>query len=211
MNMRSKSLPLKRSTPQSTRLDKLAPVPEPTFAQPERRSFLVPILVALAALALASGIAIHFYPATTVNIDHIHTDVVDTHTVFATKTIVIGPQKSQDVLYIVEDLRVDNQLRLNIFLDDFELTLTDADGAQLVVKAVQKTDLPTLRSSFPQLQPMLTTPLLRETSIEPGKAAQGAVVFSLPLPKATWDTRRSAVIKVDLYHQPSLYLTIPKA
>ena len=184
---------------------------EPTFAQPAHRSLLVPILLAVVALALATAIAIRFFPATTVNIDHIRTEAVETHTVFAEHTIVLGAQRSQDVLYIVETFKVDNQLRLNIFLDDFNLTLTNPDGKQLTIKAAQKSDLPTLRTSFPALDPLLATPLLRETSIEPGKAAQGAVIFALPLPKSMWDARQSAVIKVDLYHQPSIYLTIPKA
>lgn len=184
---------------------------EPTFAQPERRSYLVPILVALVALALACVIAVHFFPATTVNIDHIQTDIVDTHTVFASHSIVLAAKESEDVLYVVETLKVDNQLRMHIFLDDFQLTLTNPDGKQLTVKATQKNDLPTLRSSFPKLAPLLVTPLLRETSIEPARAAQGAVVFALPIPKAMWDARKSAVIQVDVYHQPSLYLTVPKA
>ncbi len=184
---------------------------ELTFAQPARRSYLIPILVAVVALALATLIAIRFFPATTINIDHVRTDVVDTHTVFKEKTIVIQEQKAQDVLYVVETLRVDNQLRLNISLDDFNLKLTNPDGKELTVKAVQKTDLPTLRSSFPKLDPLLAMPLLRDTNIEPGKSAEGALVFSFSLPKEMWDARKSAVIKVDVYHQPSLYLTIPKA
>ena len=186
-------------------------MPDPTFAQPERRSFLVPILVAITALALAVAIAVHFYPATTVNIDHIRTDVVDTHTVFESHSMVLSSNQTQDVLYIVETLKVDNQLRLNIFLDDFNLTLTDPENHVLTIKAAQKGDLPTLRSSFPRLAPLLSAPLLRETLIEPGKAAQGAIIFSIPIPKTMWETRKSAVIQVDLYHQPSLYLTIPKA
>ena len=183
---------------------------EPTFSQPERRSFLVPILVAVFALALATAIAIHFFPATTVNIDHLDTDLLDTHTVFESHSMVLGAEQSQDVLYLVETLKVDNQLRLAISLDDFSLNLTNPDGHQLTVQAVQKGDLDNLETSFPKLKPLLTHPLLRETDIEPKQSAQGSVVFSLPVPKAMWDARQSAVVKVDLYHQPSLYLTIPK-
>ncbi len=163
------------------------------------------------ALALATIIAIHFFPATTVNIDHLHTDVVETRTVFESHSIVLGAKQSQDMLFVVETLKVDNQLRLAISLDDFSLNLTNAEGQQMVVKAVQKGDLANLATSFPQLQPLLSTPLLRETSLEPGQAAQGTVVFSLPVPKAMWDARQSAILKVDLYHQPSLYLTLPKS
>lgn len=183
---------------------------EPTFSQPERRSFLVPILVAVIALALATAIGIHFFPATTVNIDHVHTDVVDTHTVFASHSNVIGQEQSENVLLIAETLKVDNQLRLAISLDDFNLNLTNPDGHQLTVKALQKGDLENLETSFPQMKPLLTTPLLRDTNLEPGHSAQGTVVFSLPVPKSMWDSRQSGVVKVDLYHQPSLYLTLPK-
>ena len=183
---------------------------DPTFSQPERRSFLVPILVAIVALALATAIAIHFFPATTVNIDQVRTEVVDTHTAFKSKSIVVGPAPTEDLLFIVETLKVDNQLRLAISLDDFSLDLTDKDGKQLTLRAIQNKDIENIETSFPQLQPLLTTPLARDTNIEPGHSAQGTILFSLQVAKEIWDTRRSGVVKVDLYHQPSLYLTIPK-
>lgn len=188
----------------------MKPVADPSFSQPERRSFLVPILVAIAALALAIVIAIHFFPATTINIDHLHSDAVDTHTVFQSHSKVIGQQQSQDVLFIAETLKVDNQLRFAISLDDFSLNLTNPDGHQFTVKAVQKGDLESIQASFPRLKPLLTTPLLRDTDIEPGKVAEGTILFSLPVPQTMWDARQSGVVKVDVYHQPSLYLTIPK-
>ena len=184
-------------------------MPDPTFAQPARRSLLVPILLAIGALAVAVAIAIHFFPATTVNIDHLETHTLPTHTVYKSQSIVLGPDQSQDVLFVATNLRVDNQLRVPIYLDDFTLTFTNPDGAELTAKATQKLDLPNIETSFPALRPLVPTPLLRETALDPGKAAQGTLLFSLPIPEATWNARKSAIIKVDLYHQPSLYLTIP--
>jgi hypothetical protein len=184
-------------------------VPEPTFAQPERRSFLVPILLALAAIAVAIAIAIHFFPATTVNIDHLHTEVLPTETVFKSPSVV-GVDETNRVLFVASTIRVDNQLRVPIYLDDFEITFTDPDDATLTAKAAQKNDLPDLQTNFPGLKPLLTTPLLRDTEIDPGKSAQGTVVFPLSIPKSTWDTRKSAVIKASIYHQPAVYVTIPK-
>jgi hypothetical protein len=70
--------------------------------------------------------------------------------------------------------------------------------------------LPDIETNFPQLKPLLTAPLLRDTAIDPGKSAQGTVLYSINLPKEIWDARKSAVIKVAIYHQPALYLTIPK-
>ena len=186
-------------------------MPEPTFSQSPRRSLLLPILIAFGALALAVAVAIHFFPATSVNVDHIHTDLLPTHTVYKSNSIVLGPDQSQDVLFIATTIRLDNQLRVPIFVDDFNLTFTNPDGAELTTKAVQKDDIANLQLSFALLKPMTVKPLLRETSIDPAKTAQGSIVFSLPIPKAMWDARKSAVIKVDIYHQPSLYLTIPKS
>ncbi len=184
-------------------------VPDPTFAQPERRSYLIPILVAIAALAVALVVATHFFPATTVNIAHVHTDVLPTHTVYKTDSTVVGQDPAENILYVAETLTIDNQLRRPIDLDDFTLTFINAQGAQLTQRAVEKADLPNLELSFPALRPLLTQPLLRETSIDPGKQATGTLLFALQVPQQMYDTRQSAVIKVDLYHLNPIYQIIP--
>jgi hypothetical protein len=184
-------------------------VPDPSFAQRERRSFLVPILLALAALGLAAAIAIHFFPATTVNVDHVETSVLSTDTVFQGSTIV-GLNKTEHVFFVASTIRVDNQLRQPIFLDNFHLTFTNPDDAELVVDAAAQSDLPQVELNFPALKPLLANPLLRNATIDSGKAAQGTLLFSLTISESMWKARKSAVIKVDLYHQPSIYVTIPK-
>lgn len=185
---------------------------DPTFAQPERRSFLVPALVAVAAIALAIAIAVHYFPATTVNLDHVGAVVIPTHTAYSpiNKTITIAPIESEDVLFLVETIRLDNRLRVPIFPDDYTLTLTAADNRQATFRAIKIIDLADLQLTFPQLVAPLQSPLPRDIAIEPGKASQGALLFSIPLSKATWDARKSAVLKVDLYHYPSQSVTIPK-
>ena len=182
----------------------------PDFPQPERRSTLVPILVAIVAIAAAVLIGIHFFPATALNIVHLKTDVVETHTVYKTDTKVVGVlPETQDILYIATSLRVENQHRGPISLDGYSLTFTNPDGAQLVVKAIEKGDIPSVEQTFPQLTPYLSKAMLRDTEVEAGQSATGTLVFPLQVPKAMWDARKSAVIQVDVYHQPSLYLTIP--
>ena len=184
-------------------------MPEP-FSQPERRPFLVPILLALAALALAIGIAIHFFPATTVNIEHVRTDILPTETKFKGSTVV-GVSENFKVLYVASTVKVDNQLRVPIYLDDFHLTFTMPDDSEVTVQAADKHDIPDVELNYPALKPMLTNQLQRETVIEPGKSASGTILFPLnKLDQAMWDARKSAIIKVDLYHQPAVYITIPK-
>ena len=185
-------------------------MPDPTFAPSERRSFLVPILLALAALAAAILIAIHFFPATTVNIEHLHTGVLPTETKLK-GSYVVGLSEIDKVLYVASTIQVDNQTRAPLYLDGFHLTFTMPDDGEVTVQAAGKHDIPELELNFPALKPLLTTPLQSETLIEPSKSASGTVLFPLNrIDKAMWDQRKSAVIKVDLYHQPPVYVTIPK-
>jgi len=184
-------------------------VSAPTFVQPERRSFLAPILLAVAAIAVAIGIAMYFFPATTINADHIQTSVLPTETKFNGSTIV-GIAHIEHVLFVASTIRVDNQLRVPIDLDDFHLTVIGADNTELTESAVRTRDLPDMETNYPALKPLITKLLERETSIDPKNSAQGTVVFSLTIPKDVWDQRKSAVIKVDVYHQNPVYVTIPK-
>jgi hypothetical protein len=184
-------------------------VPDLTFSQPERSSFLKPILLAVAAIAVAIALAVHFFPATTVNIDHVHTDVLPTETVFKGSTIV-GLAETNRVLFVASTIRIDNQLRYPIYLDDFHITLTDPSGAEMTVSADTPKDLPDLETNYPALKPLVITLLARNTVIDQGKSTQGTLLFPLTLRKEVWDSRKSAVIKVDLYHQPAIYITIPK-
>jgi hypothetical protein len=184
-------------------------VSAPLFAQPERRSFLVPVLLALAAIAVAVGLARHFFPATTVNIVHIHTAVLPTETVFSGSTIV-GQHQVERVLFVASKIRIDNQLRQPIYLDGFHITFTNAQGAEETESAFRENELAPAIANYAGLQPLVTQPLLINTVINPNSTAEGTLLFSLRIPKDMWDARQSAIIKVDLYHRPALYLTIPR-
>lgn len=181
----------------------------PQFHQAERRSLLVPALLALVLLVTAVGVARHYFPATSIDIDHLHTNLLPTHTVFATDTKIVGASQAQDVLFVATAARVRNGMQVPIFLDGASCTLTDQAGAILTVKAVEKSDLPNVETSFPKLKSLLQHPLFRDISIEPGKAAEGTLLLSFPFTEAQWKARTSAVIEMNIYHQHPVYLTIP--
>jgi len=94
--------------------------------------------------------------------------------------------------------------------DDITGTFTSADDAVVTSSAIEKTDLPNLYISFPRLKSLSSTPLYRESSIQPGADGEGMVVFGFPIDQATWDKRKSATITVDLYHQGQFTTEIPK-
>ena len=184
---------------------------ELTFSQSERRSFLVPILIALAVLAIA-GAGIYLYmPHRVADLAVTHTAILPTHTEFKTDSRLVGAQtESQDDLYVLATVRIDDRLHVPLFISDITGALTTADDAVVTSSAVQKSDLENLYFTFPKLKPLASAPLVRESTIPPGDHAEGMVLLHFPLTEADWNNRKSATVTVEFYHQGQFTVTIPK-
>jgi hypothetical protein len=125
--------------------------------------------------------------------------------------MIVGSQaQAEEELYVLATVRIDDKLRLPLFLKDLTGTLTTADGSVVTTSAVEKNDLAGLYITFPALKPLVSAPLLRETEIPPGQHAEGMVLLHFPVDQATWDQRKSAIVTIDLNHQDSLTVEIPK-
>jgi hypothetical protein len=182
-----------------------------SFSQAERRSYAIPALIAFAILLIGVGIFFWRTPMRAVDLSVPRTATMPTHTVFATGTKLVGAADSaEDVYYVLATLHIHNNLRVPIFIKDITGTFTSADDAVVTSSAVEKADLPNLYVSFPALKPLSSTPLYRESSIQPGGDGEGMVVFGFPIDQATWDKRKSATITVDLYHPGQFTTEIAK-
>jgi len=74
---------------------------ELTFAQPERRSFLLPAVIAIVVLAIVIGIVYSFVPHRVADLTLTHVAVLPEHTVFSSDSKVVGQQAPfDDDLYI---------------------------------------------------------------------------------------------------------------
>jgi hypothetical protein len=177
------------------------PVSELKFAQPARRNLLAPVLLAFLILGIVLALLIRFTPHKTADLTVIHTTVYPVHTVFKSDSIVVGNQHTEDDLYVLTTLRIDDRLHLPLFLKDFTATLTTAEGEEITTSAVEQRDLANVYTSFPDLKALATDPLLRDTMIAPGQSAQGMVLLHFPVTQTVWDHRRTAVLNIDLYHQ----------
>jgi hypothetical protein len=184
---------------------------ELTFAQSERRSFLVPALIALAVLVVAFALLFYFTPHRIADLSVTHVAVLPTHTVFHSSTIVVGSDSVEDNFYVLATVRIEDKLKLPLFINDITGTLTGPDGSQATSSAIHKTDLDNLYTTFPALKPLAGAPLLRETAIQPGQSAEGMVLLQFPVTQDIWDKRQSATITIDLYHQGPLTVVIPKS
>jgi hypothetical protein len=182
-----------------------------TFSQSERPSFLVPALIVAVIVAIAFALIYFFTPHRIADLTVTHTAILPTHTVFKTESKLVGHQDQvQDVLYVLATVRIDDKLRLPIFINDITATLTAPDDSVTTTSAVEKNDLANLYVTFPALKPLAGTPLLRETAIQPGDHAEGMVLLQFPATEADWNQRKSATITIDLYHQGPFTVTIPK-
>jgi hypothetical protein len=191
-------------------------VPEPTFAQPDRRNFALPLLLALGVLAIAAGLLAYFFPYKKPQLTITHSAVYLGHTVFERQnfengTNVVGQGPStEDDLYVLETVHIENPLKVPLTLNDFTATLTASDGSQMKIGAIEKPELPTVFTAFPALKPLVAAPLLRETTIAPGQSADGVIVLPFPVAKSTWDQRQSAILTIEFYRESPVNLTIPK-
>ncbi len=181
------------------------------FAQPVRRNLLVPVLLAFLILGIILALVLRFTPHKTAELAITRTVVFPTHTVFKSETIVVSSQHTEDDLYVLTTLHIDDRLHLPLFLKDFTATLTTADGEQITTSAIEKRDLDTVYTSFPDLKAVATEPLLRDSIVNPGESAEGMILLHFPVTKDVWDRRRSAMLNVDLYHQGQQEILIGRA
>jgi hypothetical protein len=181
-----------------------------TFSQPERRSYLVPALVVAVIVAVAAGLIYKFTPHRIADIAVTHTVVVPIHTVTPSPMKLSGADPGQDDLYILTTVRVDDKLKLPLFIKDITGTLTTPDG-DLTASAIEKSEFDNLYLTFPQLKPFASPPLLRETSIQPNDHAEGMVLLHFPITQAQWDQRTSATVTITTYSQGELTVPIPKS
>jgi hypothetical protein len=186
-------------------------VPQLTFAQPVRRNLLAPVLIAFLILGILIALLIRATPHRTADLSITRTVVFPAHTVFKSNSILVGHDQAQDDLYVLTTLRIEDNLHLPLFLKDFTASLTTADGQEITTSATEKDDLAAVYAAFPDLKPLSSEPLLRETMINPGQSAEGMLLLHFPVTKDVWDHRRTATLNVDLYHQGQQSILIGRA
>lgn len=183
-----------------------------TFAQSERRNFLVPGLIALVILAIGLGIFHLLNPHRVPEVTITHTNTLPTHTVFKTDTKLVGAQdQAQDDFYVLATVRISNRLKFPLTLNEITGTVTGPDDTVVDTTAIGKNDIPNLYVTFPALKPLGGPPLLPETTIESGAQAEGMVLLHFPITQADWDQRKSATVTFTFYHQDPVTVTIPKS
>lgn len=125
---------------------------------------------------------------------------------------VVGtPSSFENDLYLVVSVRVVNHLHEPMFIKDETFTVTSPDQSVAAADALQKNDLDNAVAAFPGIQPLLGTPLTRDTKIAPGQTVEGTLLVPYPLANEDfWTKRTSASATLTFFHQPDLTAEVPK-
>jgi hypothetical protein len=185
-------------------------VSEPKFTQPARSNLLAPVLIAFLILGVGLTLLLRYTPHSTAKLAILKTSVYSAHTVFKSDSNLVNRDQSQDDLYVIMNVQVDDKLNLPIFIKDLTATLVTSDGQTIEASAVQKQEFENLYTAFPKIRSLSSPPLLREILIKPGKSAEGMVIVHFPVTEETWNSRTSAKLHIALYHQGPVSIVIPK-
>ena len=194
-------------------------MPDLAFAQPARRNLALPIALTVAIVAAALFALLRFTPHRTANLAIDRTAVYAAHTVFKSDSIVVGHDSAQDDLYVIADLRLTDNLRLPLFIDDITATLTPSndDPAGSAPHSHQRRRAcrpPQPLHRLPQGQEGWPTPPALPSSAKPNsnpaKPPTAPSSSTSPSRRTTWNNRQDATLTLTLYHQPPITVTIPR-
>jgi hypothetical protein len=180
----------------------------------QERSPLKAILIALAILLAVAVAVFYLNPRKTAELSVTKTELYAAHTTFNAESSgvhVIGQgAHTEDDLYVVATVHIQDKLRLPIFISTITSTYTTQDNETLDTTAPGASDLARIEESFPALTPMMSHPLDLQSGIDPGGSAEGTVLLHFPgLTEKDWKARKSATLTVNLAHQAPQTITIP--
>jgi hypothetical protein len=185
----------------------LGPAPE--------SSPLKSILIAAAVLIAVAAAVFYLNPRKTAELTITKTALYAMQTSANAKPSVGGivgqPVATDNDFYVVVTLRIENKLRLPIFINGINAAYTPPDGTPIAVQAMRATDVPRVEEIFPAIKSLMTNPLTFDNGIDPKSATEGTVLLQFPgVTEAAWKSRKTATLTVDLAHQDAQTITIPQ-
>ncbi len=185
----------------------------------ERRSMLVPILLAVLLLAAAGAwfAKVYLHPAVTGSVAA--TSVYPVHEEYKGPkyqgpAAMVAADQTEDALYVVANITLQNHSEVPLFLSSFHGEFTLQDGSVMQASPIETTDLPRLLKMFPQLKTLTdatgTQPLQRDQTVAKDGTGRGYLVMYYNIPPGIWEKRKAAEVTIDFYHQDKLTLPLPK-
>ena len=153
---------------------------------------LVPILIAVAAVAIVVAVVAFSNRATPV----VNGDIVK----------VVSADQQGNTMVAVQ-VRMENKIPKQLWIKDIRSELETADGKKYPDHASPAADVERYLRAFPELQAARAETLREELKIPVGGSFTGTTVFSYPVGKEAFDTRKALTVRIQMYDQPTLVLT----
>lgn len=190
----------------------------PKLAQldPPRNIGRLTVRILLAAVLVCAAIAAYVLlgqkpPAATgdvarISVFPIHTTI---HGKMAGDPGMPGEDEAYDQLLVLTHVRVHNQSKEPITVDDAWATLTLPNGEMRRSLAASDTDFQRVFAAYPQLTPIRMDPFRRDVTIQPGESMDGMLVFNYPLDSAQWNSRKAMTVTVSFANARELTIRAP--
>jgi hypothetical protein len=184
--------------------------PELQIVSPDDENKPMPKFLIAAGVMIVIGVAVFLLnPRKTAELSVQKVALFAPHTVMnATEgggQVVGTAPSSEDDLYVVATLKIEDKLRLPIFVDSYTATLVTSSGTSLDATIVAGPLLPKVGETFPQLLPLVNppaaTPIKFDDAIQPGETKVGSVVLLFPqASEQVWREKKSATLTLTLSH-----------
>jgi hypothetical protein len=126
-----------------------------------------------------------------------------------------GGVESNDQLFVLVNATIKDTVRIPLFPFEQMGTFTTTNGEQKRIRALSPYDMMRAFRAYPALAAahanLLGPALPRETTLHPGEAEHGVVLFSFPMTKEDWDNRRSFDLDISFRWQRDLVILEPAA
>lgn len=120
-----------------------------------------------------------------------------------------GQDEIINQLLVFAHVRLHNPNTAPITLEDDWAVVTLPNGETRRSLGASGPDFDKVFQAYPQLAPLRMDPLRRDIQIQPGQSVDGMMVFSYPLSREQWDTRKSMQVTVSFNGAKDVTLTAP--
>jgi hypothetical protein len=101
-------------------------------------------------------------------------------------------------------VKIDNKIPKQLWIKSISSELETADGKKYTDNAAPSVDASRYLEAFPALKEVKADPLKEEQKIPAGTSYTGFAIFSYPVDKAAFDSRKSLTVRIGFYDQPTL-------
>lgn len=163
-------------------------------------------VVVVAAIIVGYVMAVRKPPAATGEVLAVWAHPQHTETSGYDASGAVMPKESFDQVMVFTRVRLHNQGKIPLFLENILSNATFADGIHSSYAAAAP-DYDRIFLAYPKLPVPHDTPLALQTEIDPGQTVEGSFVSAFKMTKQQWDARKNLDFTFSFRYQPDLVLS----